>query len=108
MKHSILVCPSPQFTDAMMVNGANTAVLPANAPLSESEILCIQALARGRPNYPFVLKQLYGIYWGCIKAPRRFGLRFRSAVRAGMVPGIVCDDFVEGNTKLYRLTFPRP
>jgi hypothetical protein len=103
MKSTTLVCPSPEFTEEMMVNGMNTAVLPVSAPLTESEIRCIQALARGRPDYPFVLKQLFGLYWGCIRAPRRFGLRFRAAVRAGSVPGIVCDDALEGNTKLYRL-----
>jgi hypothetical protein len=97
------ICPSPEFTKLMTVVGRNTATYSARDPLTTSELACIRELLRGRPDVPFTLMQLFGLYWEFVRSPRRLGLRFVRAVRTGALPDIYLYSDKPGQTKRYRV-----
>ena len=101
MTYTNLICPSPEFTEAIRTIGKENDAKGCYEDLTELEIFCVRELLRGRPRGKCTAPSLFGLYWQSIGDGKKFGIRFRQAIRNGQIPNLVCVIDETSGTKKY-------
>ena len=101
MTYTNLICPSPEFTEAIRTINKENDARGCYEPFSALAVACICELLRGRPRGKCTAPSLLGLYWPLIGDGRKFGIRFRRAIRSGQIPNLVFDMDETSGTKKY-------